>query len=239
MTDTFELPLTVLQLATILHERRTDILYRSLNILGEDRCLSLLTETLALEAGDGLLTRDGTRRRTPGGVFFELVKQACTAKEYYRIFGHKSPQAPAHTQDPVFQWATLPSLLAGWTPTDTGDAAMKLTLVGRPGTVKPHGQVVVFRLQGKTPPSFAKGLPAPKGQPLTWTILLAARQWNRVKERLESDPEDRLVLEGYPCLQDNEHCLLVQSCVSIGMQRAQKEAQRASLQEPPHAETAP
>lgn len=41
----------------------------------------LLQETLALEAGDGVLTRDGSRRRTPGGAFIVLAKKRLGKKK--------------------------------------------------------------------------------------------------------------------------------------------------------------
>jgi hypothetical protein len=43
--------------------------------LGHVQAGALLDRTLAVEAEGGMLTSDGTRRRTPGGVFFALVKQ--------------------------------------------------------------------------------------------------------------------------------------------------------------------
>jgi phosphorylated adapter RNA export protein len=42
--------------------------------LGADAALALLQETLEVEAGGGTWLPDGSRRRTPGGVFFQLVK---------------------------------------------------------------------------------------------------------------------------------------------------------------------
>lgn len=43
--------------------------------LGHVQAGALLDRALAIEAGGGMLTNDGARRRTPGGVFFVLVKQ--------------------------------------------------------------------------------------------------------------------------------------------------------------------
>lgn len=42
---------------------------------GVDGTMSLLKEVLTIEQGDGMLTLDGSRRRTPGGVFLLLAKQ--------------------------------------------------------------------------------------------------------------------------------------------------------------------
>ena len=104
---------------------------------------------------------------------------------------------------------------------------MKLTLIGRPGKVETRGQAVVFRLQGKPPASLPRGLPPTPSTPaLTWNVMVALRQWNRVKDSLATNQEDQLIIEGYPLMQGSQHVLLAQSCVSMLQQRAQKQAQQ-------------
>jgi phosphorylated adapter RNA export protein len=43
--------------------------------LGIEQSLAYLQETQTIESQGGMLLADGSRRRTPGGVFFYLVKQ--------------------------------------------------------------------------------------------------------------------------------------------------------------------
>ena len=61
---------------------------------------------------------------------------------------------------------------------------------------------------------------------MTWNVLVALRQWNRVKDSLAAHQEDQLIVEGYPLMQGSQHVLLAQSCVSMLQQRAQKQAQQ-------------
>ena len=104
---------------------------------------------------------------------------------------------------------------------------MKVTLIGRPGKVETRDQAVVFRMQGKPPVSLPRGLPPiPSTPALTWNVMVALRQWNRVKDSLAANQEDQLVIEGYPLMQGTQHVLLAQSCVSMLQQRAQKQAQQ-------------
>ena len=104
---------------------------------------------------------------------------------------------------------------------------MKLTLIGRPGKVETRGQAVVFRMQGKPPASLPRGLPpVPTQAPMTWNVMVALRQWNRVKDSLATHQDDQLIIEGYPVTQGNQPVLLAQSCVSMLQQRAQKQAQQ-------------
>src|SRR5215217_6332363 len=96
-------PLTVAKLVQALQESNTDLLTKVLRTLGQDRCRAILAETLTREANGGMLTKDGTRRRTPGGVFFQLVKERATQQERRRLFPrpasqHHKTSAPAQPQ---------------------------------------------------------------------------------------------------------------------------------------------
>jgi hypothetical protein len=55
--------------------------------------------------------------------------------------------------------------------------------------------------------------------------MVALRQWNRVKDSLAANQDDQLIIEGYPAMQGTQHVLLAQSCTSVALQRAQKQAQ--------------
>jgi hypothetical protein len=60
---------------------------------------------------------------------------------------------------------------------------------------------------------------------MTWTVMVALRQWNRVKDSLMGNQDDQLIIEGYPLMQGTQHVLLAQGCTSVVLQRAQKQAQ--------------
>ena len=83
---------TVDTLAEVLQEPNRPLLTQVLRVLGQDRCAALLTDTRTCEAHGGMLTKDGTRRRTPGGVFFQLVKERTTQQERQRLFPYAGPQ---------------------------------------------------------------------------------------------------------------------------------------------------
>jgi PHAX RNA-binding domain len=161
-------------------------------------------------------TKAGDRRRTPGGVFFQLVKQHATTRERHRLFprpasqhGQGQPQPPT-----VLTWEEASTLMQTLTIELPGEArTMKLTLIGRPGKVETRGQAVVFHMQGKPPASLPRGLPPVPSTPgMTWNVMVALRQWNRVKDSLAANQEDQLIIEGYPLMQGNQHVLLAQSC---------------------------
>jgi hypothetical protein len=71
---------------------------------------------------------------------------------------------------------------------------------------------------------------------MTWLVVIALRQWNRVQASLTAHADDTLIIEGHPVVAgDGTHVLLAQSCVSMLQQRAQKQARQAGQQ--PKAET--
>jgi len=135
----------------------------------------------------------------------------------------------------VLTWEQVPIIIQILTTHPAGEArTMKLTLIGRPGKVETRGQAVVFRMQGKPPGSLPRGLPpVPAQAPLTWNVMVALRQWNRVQDSLAANQDDQLIIEGYPDMQGSQHVLLAQSCTSVALQRAQKQAQQPAAGETP------
>jgi PHAX RNA-binding domain len=226
--------LTVEQLAQALQEPKKTLLSQVLRTLGMDRTTAILADTLTCEANGGMLTKDGSRRRTPGGVFFQLVKDRATRQERQRLFPRPTPQhhktsAPAQSQKQP-QTPTWDEVQATVTTLQQGEATVTLTLVGRPEAqaVQTRPTYVAFRMQGKEPSSLPKGLPPVPGQgPITWLVVIDLRQWKRVQESLEAHADDKLIIAGHPVVtSDGTHVLLAQSCVSMLQQRAQKQAQQ-------------
>jgi hypothetical protein len=213
----------VATIADTLHEPNVKLVRRVVKVLGEARAQALLAETLTIEAAGGLLTADQSRRRTPGGVFFHQVKATTPRNLRLRIFPPMEAGAP-----PACTWRDVHEArqaLAGMTP---GEAhTVKLTLIGRPAATQTRGQAVIFQLSGKPPTTVVKGLPPlPARPPIVWTVVVALRHWNRVKDSLAAHPDDQLVIEGYPVIDQDCPLVLAQSCRSVAMQRAQKAAQK-------------
>lgn len=65
-------------------------------VLGREASLELLAEVERIEAAGGMPLPDGGRRRSPGGVFFQLARPRLPRDDRYRIFRPQSP--PPATQ---------------------------------------------------------------------------------------------------------------------------------------------
>ena len=106
--------LTVEKLAQILQEPNRPLLTQVLRTLGTDRTTAILTETLTCEASGGMVTKDGTRRRTLGGVFFHLVRQQASPQERRRLFPQPAPQpgqGQPQRQPTALPWDEASSLM--------------------------------------------------------------------------------------------------------------------------------
>jgi len=227
--------LTVDTLAEVLQEPNRPLLTQVLRTLGQNRCRAILEDTLHCEANGGMLRRDGTHRRTPGGVFFQLVKERATPQERQRLFYRPTPQhhqasAQPQAQTPAPTWGEVRAIV------DTlpqGEATVTLTLIGRPDVqaVQTRPTYVAFRMQGKEPGSLPKGLPPVPGQgPMTWLVVIALRQWTRVQDSLAAHADDTLLITGHPVVaSDGTHVLLAQNCVSMRQQREKKQAQHQAV----------
>jgi len=73
-------------IAKVLHESCHIVIARALKVLGQDRCVELLADALTIEHDGGMWLKDGSRKRTVGGVFLELCRQRSTPEEKRAIF---------------------------------------------------------------------------------------------------------------------------------------------------------
>lgn len=65
-------------------------------VLGEDVAQKLLAETQEIEKNGGMMLPDGSRKRTPGGVFFFLARQKLSQADKLAIFRPpKEPKPPS------------------------------------------------------------------------------------------------------------------------------------------------
>ncbi|MDP9314790.1 MAG: phosphorylated adapter RNA export RNA-binding domain-containing protein [Chloroflexota bacterium] len=180
-------------------------LRRAIRVLGVETTQAVVAEMQQIEAEGGMLTKDGSRRRTPGGVFFQLVLQRVPSRDRWFVFRHdqarrKGGRPPANTGAPAavqppFTLDLLPEIIAQ-IQTWGGAQTVKITVIGRPTQTVERGEVIILGLINETAPSLPKGLPVPP-TPTKYVVLVARKQWQKVADAL-GNPDDRLIIEGYP-----------------------------------------
>jgi Phosphorylated adapter RNA export protein, RNA-binding domain len=200
-----------------LGEPAATLIHRVIRVLGADVASALLERTLLIEQQGGMMLPDGTRRRTPGGVFFLLTKQACTPEQKERLFPvrnwaafrlqRREKKQREREQAPPPKANAKPRKVERPQPVDAPvehkqaqkGTTVKIVIVGRPASkVADRGTYVATILQSTKVPSLPKGLPTPKDEPTNYICYIATKQWARLSAALEADPTDALIIDGFP-----------------------------------------
>jgi hypothetical protein len=198
-------------------------LARAVDYLGQEKAQAYADEALALYAGDGILTRDKSRKRSPGGTFFALVRMRLEnpKKDWRKIKPIMKPQ----TEQPVSLAEQMPALIEMASKLKAGPlAGAKTILTGRPVTVQKQALFVAFTVKAQQPPALPKGLPIYKGD-TTYLVLAATKQWEKVEKKITDDKEDQLYIEGFGTVQPNFKkgiVVLAMNINTIGLMRARK-----------------
>ncbi|GAB4206130.1 MAG: hypothetical protein OHK0022_32890 [Roseiflexaceae bacterium] len=217
---------------------------RIIKRLGVEETESFLERTREVEAQGGMMLPDETRRRTPGGVFFALVRKHLPKKERAAIFayprfdkkGGLPPNSPLAPPSPEI----LQELLADMATWQRGQAGtVKITLVGRPGPVQQNGrpgmtpEFVAFPMEGSRVPTLPKGMPAPSG-PTRYLVLVAGKQWRKVADTIMRHHNDKLIVEGFCTLDPRVPDMITvrtNNINTVETQRAQRAAQQKALEQ--------
>jgi hypothetical protein len=185
--------------------------------LGRTQAHELLNFALQAEEHGGLMTTNQTRRRTVGGIFFHYVHTLGKPKQGKSLprpqFPNqkaKEPDASGKTTQPTIipqRGVVKPVMAFSWkdriisiqeAEQKKGTVTtVKITLIGRPGTILDKGQFIMTVMESTKIPSLPKGLPMPTDVAGKYAVYISAKQWNKVKEAIK-DTEDVLIVEGFP-----------------------------------------
>ena len=205
---------------------------------GPEQTMALLKEVLAIEQNGGMLVGDKSRRRSIGGVFFYLAKSkgympwvSQSRKKKPTETNGKASSDAAQSAHPMWSWEHRIADMTDLQHEPGGATTVKMTLIGRPGRISNKGTFVLTTMQSSKIPALPKGLPVPAQVSTTYAVYIAQKQWKKVEEALR-DPEDILIAEGYPMLDQETGTIavFVSNTTTKFMQAAQREKQRADAQ---------
>lgn len=179
-----------------LAEENVEQLTTAVNIIGLDRAKTCLKKTIDIEENGGMMIISGKRRRTPGGVFFYMVRTDASQDEQKIIFPNlfqEKVRPPSWKECNIYISKLLKQPQKGTV------SKMKMTLIGRPKQVAKAKTCMVAVMEGRPiPASMPKGLPSPPKSTSSFAVFIATKQWNRVADSLKANKEDELIIEGYP-----------------------------------------
>lgn len=229
----------VREIARTLREPKIGLLQKLADHIGMDRLDELYQRTLEIEAAGGMYIANNKRRRTPGGVLFQLTRDLMTPRERRKIFREKRPTPEGGAPPPATkahkpasealhppspeQVAQLIKAAAAIPSEKKGAAVVKVTLIGRPKQVKRLDTCVLVVLAPKAPGTLPKGLPpVPDTTTATVAVFIATKQWAKVEPSLKQDLTDEIIVEGYPANDPKNQITAVwaQSCTTKLIQRA-------------------
>lgn len=194
---------------------------------GEDFANQLMNQVREIEAAGGQLTKQGDRRRTPGGVFLNLARKSATTPKQKKIFYPANVPAakPVESiESTAFKWSQITEicqkLVSGVAST------VKITLIGRPDNVETRQNLAIISLS-YTPKNnipLPKGVPPLESKPTNYLVFIASKQWAKVADAIKN-PNDSLIIEGIPTMTGGLPMVVVHatSVTTKELQKAKKQ----------------
>ncbi len=228
------------QLGETDDEPRAQI-YRAVKKLGIEQALDFLQQTHEIEAQGGRMVTGGSRRRTPGGVYFLLMKERMPVETTKHIFKKRSlyqqaaqkkkATAQAESQAPAsapMTWADRLAVLKELNAEKGQATTVKITLIGRPGRIVERGACIVTSMESTKVPALPKGLPTPSETSTSYTVYIAVKQWHKVADAIK-DQDDALIVEGYPHLDAEAKTIavFVTNTTTKNLQAAQRQTRQS------------
>lgn len=197
---------------------------------GVELAQQILKETLDIEAGGGLFTADGARRRTPGGVYFYVAKGKLNANLRQIIF----PGYGQSVKGVTIEWEDRHPLVAPLLKERTfGDLTMapRITLHGHARSIASNDNSYVMVLEHALQPvAYGRGIPTPPSDPTLYTVYMGKGQYERVEKALKKNPRDNLIVEG-ACMLDTQTMTIAVFALIVSTRATEKKL-RQEMQQP-------
>lgn len=202
---------------------------RMVTFIGEDFVRKHLENTLKIEQEGGMMTVEGDRRRTMGGVFFYLVKGDMTLEQRAHVFPGTVYIARKATR--TITWEERMDIIEALKNAPQGNVrSVQLIIKGRPGEVKVTDDTVmlVFQqpIEAEPPQPYPRGVPTPPSSTTSWVIYAGIRSWEKVAERLEH-PKDEIIIDGIPFWDEETQTMAI---LALGLTTRELERRQAMRQ---------
>lgn len=215
----------VTEIAEALNEPNTFLVGRMVQVIGAERTRAFYQQTLDIEANGGMMTVQGDRKRTPGGVFFYLVRKGVSIEERKAIFpsahqqrkksrqrtGKPKPKKPAKPQVETLSWSDAEKYANALLKHEKGEArSVEVKLIGRPNKVAKTQSCMVAMMEGLiAPKSLPKGIPTPPEQTQNFAVFISNKHWKKASEELKASANAELLVRGHPVFNPEKAMMMV------------------------------
>lgn len=202
---------------------------RVIQLCGVEFAQKMYDAAMEIEANGGMMLADNSRRRTPGGVFFHLVRN--NVDDEKRRFIIHGGSRPAFL---LLSWQDRIALLQSLQNEQGTADIMKVTLRGRPGQVEKRPEVVVTTMTYQPQNiAFPTGMPVPPTTPTLYVVYIAVKQWEKIEESI-ANPDDTLIVDGVCAFDPDTKSMAVfaTSVQSVLMEEQTRAAQSAADKTP-------
>jgi len=179
---------------------------RILSRCGEALANTVMQETLAFEGSGGMMTKDGSQRRTPCGVYFELVHQRVESDDWFFIT-HGYARGEKINKDAPMAWTDLLSTAQEALTKSGKVSSISMMVVGTPTRITPRDGYTLVVIEQEEIPPLPKGLPMPPSAATSFLVGIAQYQWRAVERFVENG--EPLIILGYPLPDENKGRVVV------------------------------
>lgn len=195
-------------------------------------------DMLNIEANGGMLILTGERRRTQGGVFFQLVRERIDQETRERIFVHwvysqKQFVKKESVYEP-FVFAERAPILARLLANPGEVEEVNITLVGRHTEIERRQALVIVAMRSTVVEGFTMpvGVPLPPAQ-TNYIVYISIRQWEKLEPILQADDTDMLMVTGFCGYDEEMQSLVIYSTNATTRKtyKTEKQARQRALQQ--------
>ena len=222
------------EIAQELNEKNVNLIRAIVKTVEPDRVQQHLQETRDILAAGGMKTNDGTRDRTPGGIFFYQVRGSCSLDEQRTIW----PEHLRYRNKPIkiarMAWGEAvrySTAVASNVESNTkgGVEMLQVKLAGRPLKAAKTQSCMVVAMKGTPPtPSLPNGLPTiPDEHEQIFAVYIGFAQWKKIADPIKKKT-NVLRIHGYPIFNAAKGMTVVLAetveCVAKGHRTAKEKA---------------
>ncbi|MEM6281776.1 MAG: phosphorylated adapter RNA export RNA-binding domain-containing protein [Chloroflexota bacterium] len=202
----------------------------------------MVDNSLAIEEAGGMMTANGQRRRTLGGVFFFLVRHAVPLDLREVIFPPpiwltrvEKPPSPY----PPFDWEHRVEQLQSALEQEKGTIEeVNIQLKGRPGYVEKRDGVFILTMEQSIPDNqtFPRGVPQPPNDTTRYFVFAGEEQYDKnVSDKLKENEKTQLYIDGV-CYYDESLGGVAVYARSVKLMKKKKKKKKAAETPPPEAQ---